>query len=534
MPSSPLLISLPNGLSTSGITSWAVRLANTLVARGSKAGLILHAPPPHHAPLHFPLDPRVRLFDLSHLQPLSQTPGRVERFIPHYRDAIQALASTTPAILSPNLLGDDYAIAAALSQSLPDRLRIVGWLHNDIPYEYHLQRHYAPLISAFVPVSQRIHATLLARLPASRHSDIHRIPYGLDIPRLPTPRPPLAGRPLRLVYSGRLDESQKRVLCLPYLSRELTSRGIHHQLAILGDGPAAADLARLCAGIDHIHLCGPCTPPQVQSILQRADIFLLPSRHEGLSVAAIEALAQGCVPILTSLASGSDELVQPSVSGFLVPSTPDDQGQPLALAMADAVCHALPNLPALSQAAHARAQSLFSLASHADAVEALLRNVIHSPPRPWPTSQPCAFGGHPGQSHAASGSVPEGAAQRLTDLLHSLQGRRLLVHGTGRHTLELAGTFAAHGHNIVAFTDDDPAKHNTRLWGWPVLSPHDPTLPTLATDVIISSWINQAAILARRDLYERHGLQVHALYPHNTSTNEPEAPARVSQTTQRP
>ena len=91
----PLLISLPSGLVTSGVVTWATRLANALAQRGRLAGLILHAPTPGHARLECDLDPRVRVFDFASLPPLEHANGDLSAFIPHYRDAIHDLAITS-------------------------------------------------------------------------------------------------------------------------------------------------------------------------------------------------------------------------------------------------------------------------------------------------------------------------------------------------------------------------------------------------------------------------------------------------------
>lgn len=510
-----MLVSLPCGLCASGVVAWAVRLCNALVQRGGGAGLMVHRPAPGQIPLDWEIDPRVRLWNLTDLPRIEDSPGDLRAFTPRYREAIDALAHTArgPVVLSPNLLGDSYAIAAALSQALPERLRVVGWLHNDIPYEYHVQRHYEPIIGAFVPVSRVIEATLASTLDASRREDIRTISHGVNVPRVVPPREPLMGRALRLVYSGRLEESQKRVLCLPEMSRELTRRGLNHELAVLGDGPAAAELARASAGVDHVRLCGPVDALRVAAVLERADILVLPSRHEGLSVAVMEAMARGCIPVITGAASGAAELVEDGVSGVLVGAPSDSSGTLLALAMADGVSRAARQLPDMAVAANARARERFAHSLHVEQVVGLLHALAQGPARAWPTSRPCAFGGGGG----ATGSVPADGAARLAAKLRALAGRRVLIHGTGRHTLELAAVFAAHGACIVAFTDDDPARHGTTLWGWEVVAP---TQAAGCTDVVVSSWINQGAILARRSVYESQGLTVHAIYDSDRETSE--------------
>jgi hypothetical protein len=87
----------------------------------------------------------------------------------------------------------------------------------------------------------------------------------------------------------------------------------------------------------------------------------------------------------------------------------------------------------------------------------------------------------------------------------------VLVHGTGRHTRELAEVFAAPPCEIVGFADDDASKHGTRLWNWPVVAPRD-AASLGATDVVVSSWLHEGAVWARRGVYEDAGLRVHRVY----------------------
>jgi hypothetical protein len=222
--------------------------------------------------------------------------------------------------------------------------------------------------------------------------------------------------------------------------------------------------------------------------------------------------------VITATASGSGELIDDGVNGVLVPigGDGDDAGQ-VGSALAAGVARALPHLPEWSRAGHARATG-FSIGAHADAAGELVDSVAEGPARPWPAERPAAFGGRGG---AASGSVPPGGAERLGGLLSRLPAGRVLVHGTGRHTIELAGVLAAYADRVVAFADDDPARHGTRLWNWAVVAPAG-ARETGASDVVISSWINQEAIWLRRGVYEREGLRVHRLYG-----AEPSAPRRT-------
>ena len=56
----------------------------------------------------------------------------------------------------------------------------------------------------------------------------------------------------------------------------------------------------------------------IDQMLERASVFVLPSRIEGLSNALLEAMAFGLPCIATSI-SGSRDLIQDGVNGILVP-----------------------------------------------------------------------------------------------------------------------------------------------------------------------------------------------------------------------
>ena len=49
------------------------------------------------------------------------------------------------------------------------------------------------------------------------------------------------------------------------------------------------------------------------------DLFLLTSAFEGLPLSMLEAMGQGCVPVVADLASGISEVIQHGVNGFRCP-----------------------------------------------------------------------------------------------------------------------------------------------------------------------------------------------------------------------
>lgn len=101
------------------------------------------------------------------------------------------------------------------------------------------------------------------------------------------------------------------------------------RLAIVGDGPAALELRRLAVGLsldDAVAFLG--ARRDVSRVVGAADLFVLPSRTEGLPVALVEAMLLG-VPAVASAVDGVREVMTDGESGVLTP--PD--AEPLADAM---------------------------------------------------------------------------------------------------------------------------------------------------------------------------------------------------------
>lgn len=124
-----------------------------------------------------------------------------------------------------------------------------------------------------------------------------------------------------IVFAGRLCE-QKRPNFLADILQALAARGVSFQALIIGDGelrPALEDRLREAKLQDSVRLLGTVEHGVWLEALAASDIFLLPSAYEGISVALLEAMAMGVVPV-TAAVGGQDESVTPAC-GFLISRT---------------------------------------------------------------------------------------------------------------------------------------------------------------------------------------------------------------------
>lgn len=125
------------------------------------------------------------------------------------------------------------------------------------------------------------------------------------------PRTGIAGTP-RLIYVG--------TLAVLYKAPDILIRAVAHtgrsdlRLTIVGDGRKRKSLETLAASLgvtDRVTFAGYLPAGQgVRDALDAADIFVLPSRTEGLPRAMIEAMARG-LPCIGSAVGGIPELLPP-------------------------------------------------------------------------------------------------------------------------------------------------------------------------------------------------------------------------------
>jgi N-acetyl-alpha-D-glucosaminyl L-malate synthase BshA len=100
---------------------------------------------------------------------------------------------------------------------------------------------------------------------------------------------------------------------------KLINDEIPSRLVLIGDGPDAPNVLRLAEQLglkDRTLFLG--GQDSVETILCKADLFLLPSASEAFGLAALEAMASG-VPVVGSIVGGLPELVRDGEVGYLEP-----------------------------------------------------------------------------------------------------------------------------------------------------------------------------------------------------------------------
>lgn len=130
-----------------------------------------------------------------------------------------------------------------------------------------------------------------------------------------SPRGPVAGpRPIRLITVGTLEQLYKAPDVLLDAVALAVRGGSPLSLRIVGDGRRREELNARAARLgitDNVMFMGHLSGGQaVREQLDQADLFVLPSRQEGLPRAMIEAMARA-LPCIGSTVGGIPELLSP-------------------------------------------------------------------------------------------------------------------------------------------------------------------------------------------------------------------------------
>jgi hypothetical protein len=266
----------------------------------------------------------------------------------------------------------------------------------------------------------------------------------VDLPaRVSACRP---SEPLRLLYAGRFEESQKRVSRLPGLFRALAARDVYFTVTMAGDGPNRPELeARLAALGPHVtsrvRLLGAVSREAMPDVLLAHDILLLVSAFEGTPLALLEAMAAGLCPVLMDLPGGLPELLDNGHNACLVPQE-DIEGMAAAI---EGLARDRTRLAAIKAAARATLEARSDPRGHALWLRSRLEALFDMPtPAPDHVSDPDPLGRR---------------VDRLIDDLASSDTGTIAIWGAGVVGRQIADRLLAAGRPPAFIVDSDAVRH---------------------------------------------------------------------------
>jgi glycosyltransferase involved in cell wall biosynthesis len=268
-----------------------------------------------------------------------------------------------------------HAMAAFLGAS-PGVSRVVT-RRMDYPLRggWYTRRLYNHEVQAVVAISEGVRAVLIGSGVDSAR--IHVVPSGVEAERF-TPqvgaraasraRYAVAADACLLVVVGALEARKGHDVLLAALAT-LANPRVQSLCAGEGTARGALEARRAALGLTGtVRFLG--RVDDVPGLLAAADVAVMPSRQEGLGVAALEAMAAG-LPVIASQVGGLPEAIQDGATGLLVPP-----GDAAALAAAIARLAADPAYAhRLGAAGAVRVRTRFTMAAMADATLAVYHDL---------------------------------------------------------------------------------------------------------------------------------------------------------------
>lgn len=125
----------------------------------------------------------------------------------------------------------------------------------------------------------------------------------------------------RVVFCGRVGERKGTYLLLQVWADLLRAGRIpgNSSLTIFGDGDVAS-AERIIGDLEvggNASIAPWASPDDIRDALALADVFVLPSYHEGQPIAILEAMSMGLPPVATRV-GGIPEVVRDEVEGLLI------------------------------------------------------------------------------------------------------------------------------------------------------------------------------------------------------------------------
>ena len=206
------------------------------------------------------------------------------------------------------------------------KLPFMTWVSGpDIPgFESRYHRLYPvllPLIKSTWRASQPLIAKCQEEVDMIHAVDpevpVQVIPNGADLEGFRSANLSIHEGPLKVISVARLIE-RKGQHHLIRAVKLLKDQGIDIQVSLVGTGDSLLNFQRLAQDLDvqdRVHFTGYVPREEINNHYQDAHVFVLPSFNEGMSLAALEAMAAG-LPLIVTRTGGTKDILKEGVNGF--------------------------------------------------------------------------------------------------------------------------------------------------------------------------------------------------------------------------
>lgn len=223
---------------------------------------------------------------------------------------VESLMQKKPFILFNVRNSELLWAAVAIKWIYPKEVRIISSILNDTIYEEFCE--WDDSVDLYLCISSRIAENMVRKYGIAKQKVYCRTPFIEQIKKIDRIYHVKSNEPLRIGYPCRLVQFQKRADLIPKLLMYLEEMNINYILNIAGDELCEMVIKEY---VEKNHLCGKVnlygrlTRMELLDFLHRQDVYLNFSEFEGTSLTMLEAMASGCVPIVTDVSGVGDFII---------------------------------------------------------------------------------------------------------------------------------------------------------------------------------------------------------------------------------
>ncbi len=174
----------------------------------------------------------------------------------------------------------------------------------------------ASLVSDKMVVLSKSYVSSCAELSRCEYEKIIAIPNGFNVDDKVDG---LFLNRKKLLYVGRLVETQKKISELINIWKYLCEEFLDWDLLIVGDGPDVGIYKSLVKSenIKNVYFEGSTNSPEYY--FNQSTVVCLTSESEGFPMVLIEGMKYGCIPICYDSFSAVDDIIDDGVNGYVIP-----------------------------------------------------------------------------------------------------------------------------------------------------------------------------------------------------------------------
>ena len=222
-----------------------------------------------------------------------------------------------PCVFINNFAGCAFMAAVIVKKKYPDLIKIISVIHNDNKSLFDAHMMLSEYIDKVFCVSARIQEHM------QRLYDFDgKCYYFKEQPiksEIQWQREEKLSEVLRIGYAARLVRQQKRADLLIDFISYLEQKNVNYLFQIAGEGECADKIVEYITQEklqDKVQLLGRLPKSSMDDFWKRQDVFVNVSEYEGTSLSMLEAMAFGCVPVVTDV-SGAREFIEVGENGYI-------------------------------------------------------------------------------------------------------------------------------------------------------------------------------------------------------------------------